>query len=356
MIAALLLLAGCPQTTDTPPAEPKPGPGGPAGPDPGHGPGGGPQGPPLPVQSGPPGPPPVPKVPVEIVRGTGGYAGMLQVPASSVRAGGRRGAMRPPPGSKELPLPTFTCSADEIDHDQCPGLDHEPLPSKPVQVAKFWIDEFEVTRRDYGRFLSDTGYRPPHVEEEWAEKEWNWDGSTPPAGTEDHPVVLTSWYDAREYCLWRGARLPTEAEWELAALGPADDEWAYPWGNDYAEGKMNRGKVEPPNYDDSDGYLTTGPVGKFPDGASRYGAQDIYGNAWEWVADIRMRNWDEVRFDDEAASRGPYTTTLGLYAGARGFSYFADPRINLAMDHNAFPVELRRKTSGFRCAKDAGPE
>jgi formylglycine-generating enzyme required for sulfatase activity len=278
---------------------------------------------------------------------------MLQIPASNVRAGGRRGQMRPPPGTKELPLPTFRCSQQEIANNQCPALDHDPLPTKTVRVSAFWIDKFEVTRAQYGKFLAATGYRPPHVEEEWAEKEWNWDGPTPPAGTEDHPVVLTSWYDAREYCAWRGARLPTESEWELAALGPADDEWAYPWGDDYAEVRMNRGKIQPPNYDDTDGYLTTSPVGKFPDGASRYGAEDIYGNAWEWVADLRVRNWDEVRFRDAGNFGDPYTTTLGLYAGARGFSYFADPRVNLAMDHNAFPVELRRKTSGFRCVKDA---
>lgn len=353
MIGVLLLLSGCPQATETPA-----GPGSP-GADPAHGvhdgppgPGApGPAGPPAP--SGPPGPPPVPKVPVEIVLGTGEFAGMLKIPASNVRAGGRRGTMRPPPGSKELPLPTFLCSQLERSNDQCPALAHDPLPSKMVRVSAFWIDKTEVTRREYGKFLAATGYRPPHVEEEWAEKEWNWDGPTPPAGTEEHPVVITSWYDAREYCSWRGARLPTEAEWELTALGPADDEWAYPWGNDYAEGKMNRGKMETPNYDDADGYLTTSPVGTFPTGASRYGADDLYGNAWEWVADLRTRNWDEVRFADGATSTDPTTTTLGLYAGARGFSYFADPRINLAMDHNAFPVELRRKTSGFRCAKDA---
>lgn len=323
-------------------------------PGPAHGPGrAGPGGPPGAPRA--PSGPVVPAVPVEIVRGTGDTAGMLQVPASNARAGGRRGAMRPPPGTKELPIPTFRCSQAEIANGQCPALDHDPLPTKTVRVSAFWIDEFEVTRTQYGAFLAATGYRPPHVEEEWAEKEWNWDGPSPPAGTGDHPVVLTSWYDAREYCLWRGARLPTESEWQVAALGPGGDEWAYPWGNDYAEGHMNRGKIEPPNYDDTDGWLTTSPVGTYPAGASRYGAQDMFGNAWEWVADLRVRNWDEMRFADAGTSLDPYSPLLGLYAGARGFSYFADPRVNLAMDHNAFPVELRRKTSGFRCAKDISP-
>jgi formylglycine-generating enzyme required for sulfatase activity len=176
----------------------------------------------------------------------------------------------------------------------------------------------------------------------------------PPSGTEDHPVVLTNWYDAREYCAWRGGRLPSEAEWQLASLGPAGAATAYPWGNEYVEGRMNRGIMDAPNYDPADGWRTTSPVGSFPEGASRYGLQDAYGNAWEWVATIRMRTWEEVRYADASAARDPFTTTLGLYAGARGFSYFADPRPNLAMDYSAFPVELRRKTSGFRCARSEG--
>ncbi|GDX81651.1 hypothetical protein LBMAG42_34620 [Deltaproteobacteria bacterium] len=294
--------------------------------------------------------------PAAVVHGSGAFEGMVWVPEAGVRGGSTSGPMRPPPQQKQLPSPTVACTQAEVSEDQCPGLSHEPLPAQVVQVDGFWIDALEVSRAKYGLFLAATGYRPPHVEEEWAEKDWNWEGATPRSGSEDHPVVLTSWYDAREYCAWREARLPSEAEWQLAALGPADDQWAYPWGKTYVPGRMNRGMMATPNYDDSDdGYLTTSPVGHYPEGASRYGAQDIYGNAWEWVADIRMHNWSEVRFADARLKRGPFTTTLGLYAGARGFSYFADPRVNLAMDHNAFPVELRRKTSGFRCARSAAP-
>lgn len=291
-----------------------------------------------------------------VVHGAGTFEGMVWVPEAGVRGGSISGPMRPPPQQKRLPSPTVTCTPAEVANDQCPALAHDPLPAQVVRVAGFWIDTLEVSRAQYGLFLAATGYRPPHVEEEWAEKEWNWEGVAPPAGSEDHPVVLASWYDAREYCAWRGARLPSEAEWQLTALGPAEEQWAYPWGETYVAGRMNRGILQAPNYDDrEDGYLTTSPVGHYPEGASRYGALDTFGNAWEWVADVRVRSWDEVRFVDAARRRGPYTPTLGLYAGARGFSYFADPRVNLAMDHNAFPVELRRKTSGFRCARSPEP-
>lgn len=320
-----------------------------------------------------------PLTPVVVERGTGELAGMLKIPAATVNGGAPPESHGPPPGHgpgggpkrpppprgpgggpprpppTPAPLPSFACGADEVIEGRCPGLHHDPLERREVSVSAFWLDENEVTRGQYAEFLEATGYRPPHVEEEWAEEFWNWDGPAALDGYEDHAVALTSWYDAREYCAWRGARLPTEAEWQLAAHGPAGDEWDYPWGPVYEEGRMNRGKLEPPNYDDADGYLTTSPVGHYPGGKSRYGVNDLYGNVWEWVADVRVRSWDEVVYDDADTRLDPHTTPLGLYAAARGFAYFADPRPSLRMEYNAFPVELRRKTSGFRCARDLSP-
>lgn len=288
-----------------------------------------------------------------VVHGSGAEAGMIWVPGAEVTGGIPSTPLIHPPISHYDLRPDVLCKATEIAADHCPGIAFDPLPARKVRVRGFWLDTLEVSNADYSRFVVATGYRPPHVEEPWAEQDWNWNGVTPRPGTEDHPVVLTSWYDAREYCAWAHKRLPTEAEWQLAAHGPAGEETSYPWGDTYVAGRMNRGKATPPNFDDTeDGFLTTSPVGHFPDGASRDGALDLFGNAWEWVADVRMRTWSEVRFEDPQTSLSPHTTTLGLYAGARGFSYFADPRANLAIDYNAFPVELRRKTSGFRCARD----
>ena len=64
------------------------------------------------------------------------------------------------------------------------------------------MDLTEVTRKDYKEFLEATGYRPPFIAEEWAEDGWNWNGTDYPEGTADHPVVMVSWYDAQEYCIW----------------------------------------------------------------------------------------------------------------------------------------------------------
>ncbi len=233
----------------------------------------------------------------------------------------------------------------------------DPLEPRDVWVSAYWIDRTEVTQRNYARFLQETGYRPPFVDEPWAEDGWSWDGPDAPAATADHPVVLVNWFDAREFCAWAGKRLPTEAEWQLAAIGGAAEERLFPWGDEYDGDKLNHGTIDPPNYDDSDGYARTSPVGSFPAGASRQGLLDAFGNAWEWTADLRVAAWGDMLGERERSPRGerirdPHTGLLGLYAAVRGGAYFYDLRPNPAGERSAFLTELRRKSSGFRCAKD----
>src|SRR5690606_34310947 len=89
---------------------------------------------------------------------------------------------------------------------------------------------------------------------------------------DDHPKVCITWYEAEAYASWRGGRLPTEAEWEFAARGA--DSLIYPWGNEW--------DTTLANVEESEGLM---PVGSYPDGVSWVGAQDMAGNAMEWVAD-----------------------------------------------------------------------
>ncbi len=229
----------------------------------------------------------------------------------------------------------------------------DPLDPRLVEVGAFWIDLTEVTQAQYAAFLEDTGYRPPYVDEAWAEGGWNWDGARAPAATADHPVVLTSWWDARAYCDWADKRLPTEAEWQLAVLGPAEDEHTFPWGEDYDGSRLNHGTFDLPNTDPSDGWEHTSPVGAYPAGASRWGLLDAFGNAWEWTADMRVPTWDQVR-GERRGDRivNPHTDTVGLYAAVRGGAFFFDFRPNPAGERNGFIPELRRKSTGFRCARD----
>jgi formylglycine-generating enzyme required for sulfatase activity len=229
------------------------------------------------------------------------------------------------------------------------------LMARKVNVTPFLIDQNEVTRGDYSRFLKNTGYRLPHVGEAWADDGWNWTSVQVAEDMANHPVVLVSYYDASAYCAWSGKRLPTEAEWQLAALGPASDKRSYPWGSRYSDDALNHGKAEAPNFDGSDGFERTAPVGSFPKGRSPYGLNDMFGNAWEFTSDYRIDDWRQATHNGfgpygellEARATGP-----GLRVAVRGGSYYFDFRPQPGGEWAAFVPESRRKSTGFRCALD----
>ena len=270
--------------------------------------------------------------------------------AEDHQTGGReRGSQGPPPVGDVTPLTGLQVSNDPKTWESFGGMLLEP---RLVWVRPFQIDATEVTRSQYQAFLEDTGYRPPFGDEAWANEGWNWNKTVPPEGTADHPVVLTNWYDAVEFCLWAGKRLPTEAEWQRAALGTMKQEKTFPWEGGYDPNRLNHGKMAEPNFDDSDGWLYTSPVGQYPLGRSETGMDDAFGNAWEFTADWRKDDWDDAVGTEitdgwvDVQMNGP-----GIYVAVRGGAYFFDIAPNPAGERNHFLPELRRKTSGFRCAK-----
>lgn len=237
-----------------------------------------------------------------------------------------------------------------------PPLDGGPVlrDRRPVEISPYFIDRTEVTRAAYAAFVRATDYRLPSVGEGWADHAWSW--LRPEDGLEqdpDHPVVLVSWYDAAEFCRWRGVRLPTDAEWEYAALG--SDGRRFPWGDAWDPAALNHGQGAEPFYDATDGHERTSPVGAFPAGASPFGLMDSFGNAWEWTADGWGDGWASVVGGGEpgAPLRDPHTASESLYRGVRGGSYYFDFLVNPDGERNGFLAELRRKTSGFRCAASA---
>ena len=141
------------------------------------------------------------------------------------------------------------------------GADDEQ-PVHEVELDAFYIDKHPVTNAQYMAFVAATGAFPPTFIE------------IEPYNQPQQPVVSVPWSLARDYCMWAGMQLPTEAQWEKAAGGT--DGRFYPWGND------------PPNAIRANFNFQVGspsPVGSHPDGASPYGAHDMAGNVWEWVLD-----------------------------------------------------------------------
>jgi formylglycine-generating enzyme required for sulfatase activity len=102
----------------------------------------------------------------------------------------------------------------------------------------------------------------------------------------DHPAVHVSWNDARAYCQWSGTRLPTEAEWEMAARGGLQQA-TYPWGDELTPEGEHRCNVWQGNFPDrnsmDDGFLGTAPVHAFP--PNGFGLHNVAGNVWEWCED-----------------------------------------------------------------------
>lgn len=202
----------------------------------------------------------------------------------------------------------------------------EEAPAHRVAVEGFWIDTHEVTNSRFAAFVEDTGHRtvaerPPQgpgldgVPAEllvpgslvfvpppgpvpltdpggW----WHWvpgaswrhpEGPrSDVVGREDHPVVHVAWEDVVAYAAWAGGRLPTEAEWELAARGGLDGA-EFAWGDELTPGgrwMANTWQGEFPWRNTADdGFAGTAPVGSFP--ANPFGLHDMIGNVWEWTSD-----------------------------------------------------------------------
>jgi formylglycine-generating enzyme required for sulfatase activity len=149
------------------------------------------------------------------------------------------------------------------------NADEDELPAHSVTMNAFWIDQLEVTNAMYLLCVQSGACSPPAT---WgSEQRLSYFNDET---YKDYPVVQVTWGQATDYCAWAERRLPTEAEWERAARG--DDLRTFPWGD------------EPPseiyaNYNRLVG--DTSRVGSYAAGASPFGALDMAGNVWEWVAD-----------------------------------------------------------------------
>lgn len=204
------------------------------------------------------------------------------------------------------------------------GFDEKP--QSLVMLDAYWIDRYEVTYGDYMAFVEATGHRKPisrYVK--------HFDKLSAPT----QPAVYVSWEDADEYCRYRGARLPTEAEWEKAARGP--DGLLWPWGNQDKPGAANTGNPDP--------YEFPTPAASFSKDKSPYGVYDLAGNVMEWVSDWYR---EDAYVTSSANPQGPAGGSYKVIRGASWGTVGTETRLTVRLK---MVPDFRDTTIGFRCAK-----
>jgi len=215
-----------------------------------------------------------------------------------------------------------------------------------VFVDSFRIDRYEVTNRQFARFVAATGYRT-NAERAgsgyvWSDGAWksvpglSWRNPSPSRhgfeDIEDFPVVQVSWNDATAYCDWAGKSLPTEAEWEKAARGGLEGA-QYPWGNEDPRDRACFGS-----------FLEPHRVGSFSSNA--YGLSDMAGNVKEWCSD-----WYSAVSSREPEIRNPRGPLSGSQRVLKGGA-FNQPILELACaSRTSAEPSMSFHNVGFRAAR-----
>jgi len=208
-------------------------------------------------------------------------------------------------------------------------------PLHRVRVSGFSMDRYEVTNERYGRCVKAGVCQAPALLS--SAKRQNYFGQPEFA---QYPVVFVDWERADKFCRWEGGRLPTEAEWELAARGPAPSQRAFPWGDAPPDcTKANLG-----------GELSclgdTDRVGRRTAGVSPWGAMDLAGNVWEWTAD-----WYDSQYYKASPERDPKGPNQGTLKVMRGGCFMSNAdSLRVSCRKPELPATWAPNV-GFRCVR-----
>ena len=245
-------------------------------------------------------------------------------------------------------------------------------PKAEINLDAYWMDVYEVTNKSYKAFIHSTERMMPFAwvnngyalsEEKLQSKDvkklrsialdyFKLDMDTREMDKpslikamldrqnqlDNLPASGVNWFDAKKYCLWRSARLPTEAEWEKAARGP--DGLEYPWGNNWDPTITNTGE-------DSDWEGGIAPVGSYEKNKSVYGIYDLSGNVWEWVND-----WYEPYPGSDHKSEAFGNKARVIRGGGGGDGHYAISYFFRGATRQFSEPEMESDDVGFRCAKD----
>ena len=262
--------------------------------------------------------------------GTGALAGDVEVPGCVFELGARRDGQ-------------FVFDNEKWAH--------------PVRVEPFRMARAAVTNSEFAEFVEAGGYREERF---WSGEGWRWRAQTraehplyweraPGGGFRERrwdatqplaphrPVLHVCWFEADAFCRWAGRRLPTEAEWELAAATP--QKRRFPWGD------------EPPdaNKANLDGRAVgTVDVGAHPAGDSAYGCRQMLGNVWEWTASD-FKPYPGFVTDPYKEYSAPWFSSP--HKVLRGGCWATRGRLLRNTWRNFYPPDRRDVLAGFRtCA------
>ena len=262
-------------------------------------------------------------------------------------------------------------------------------PVRELRLDSYWLDKTAVSNAQFEAFVQTTGYITESEKFGWAHVfigqlpaskqrklrltktveglQWWYaiEGAywRKPEGAGsnikrrmDHPVVSVSWNDALAYANWAGKRLPTEAEWEVAARGPDNVSSMYPWGDELEPGGKHRCNVWqgdfPKKNSVADGYEWTAPVTAYRRQAG--GFYNLIGNVWEWCSDWFSPSWHCI--EDQVTRINPSGPQSGENKVIKGGSFLCHDsycnRYRLGA-RTANAPDSATTNLGFRCARDA---
>ncbi|MDI1496158.1 MAG: ergothioneine biosynthesis protein EgtB [Cenarchaeum symbiont of Oopsacas minuta] len=234
------------------------------------------------------------------------------------------------------------------------------LPEHNVYLEDYRIDAFPVTCGQYVEFINDAGYKNFRY---WLADGWekvNENGWSCPmywtkldgkwhvrdfAGLRpidpDEPVCNVSYYEASAYCKWADKRLPTEAEWEKAAVFDSDKDCKreYPWGvqaPDSTRANLLESYIWKPSR-----------IGSYPSSSSPSGCEQMIGDVWEWTSS-EFIGYPRFKSEFDEYNDKWFTGQKVLRGGS-----FGTPSMSVRSSYrNFFRLDERWMFAGFRCAQD----